>query len=110
MSSWLISCRNTKTEIPRTVKRLANETLALRKLAPVIPVAATDEAASQMDGVVSSGFTDTELESRVSSTLEDLANDNPVSNAEDVAGTSRPTFHSITGTRSNKWEEVSPRS
>jgi hypothetical protein len=55
---------------------------------PDIPVAATDEAASQMDGVVSSGFTDTELESRVSSTLEDLANDNPVSNAEDVAGTS----------------------
>jgi hypothetical protein len=37
MSSWLISCRNTKTEIPRTAKRLANETLALWKLAPVIP-------------------------------------------------------------------------
>ena len=37
MSSWLISCRYTKTEIPRTVKRLANETLALWKLAPVIP-------------------------------------------------------------------------
>ncbi len=55
---------------------------------PDIPVAATEEAASRMDGVSSSGFSDRELEGQVGSTFRDLSENNPISHAEDVAVTS----------------------
>lgn len=55
---------------------------------PNIPVVATEEVASQMDGVLSSGASNHELEERVGSTAKELSENNPLGHAEDVAVTS----------------------
>jgi hypothetical protein len=55
---------------------------------PGTPVAATEEIAREMPDVESSGFSNAELEKDVSSVLENVADDNPIGHAEDVAVTS----------------------
>lgn len=52
---------------------------------PDIQVVATEEAASKMSNVDSSGFTDAELEAQVDTSFEKLEANNTVSHAEDVA-------------------------
>ena len=55
---------------------------------PDIPMAATDEVASKMEGIGHSGFSDADLGKQVTSALEELADDDPISHAEDVIATS----------------------
>ena len=50
---------------------------------PDIPVAAIDEVASKMEGIGHSGFSDADLGKQVTSALEELADDDPISHAED---------------------------
>lgn len=55
---------------------------------PDIPVAATTEAATQMDRVRDSGFSDKELSKDVQETFNDLSDESPMGHAEDVMMTS----------------------
>lgn len=55
---------------------------------PDIPVAATEEVASEMPNVENSEFSVAELEKDVGLKLEDIADDNPIGHAEDVVVTS----------------------
>ena len=64
---------------------------------PDIPVAATDEVASKMEGIGHSGFSDADLGKQVTSALEELADDDPISHAEDVMATSGPISAAVQG-------------
>ena len=55
---------------------------------PDIPIAAIGEVASKMEEIGHSGFSDADLGKQVTSTLEELADDDPISHAEDVTATS----------------------